>query len=157
MTRVEFADHLRNIARELEARGERRQEQWFSWDNARANGGSEQLAAVGLSPNHRLPLPPYSPDLHRVVEHSIGRVKAAMDASMLAMATGGWPDDAARVFQKALRKAATTLDTAAISHDAASLALAYRVVAGALGTTVHDDAGRPWPCTGGDWLPKELR
>lgn len=158
MTLAEFADHLRNVGRELVARGERLQRQWFSWDNARANGGSEQLLAAGLPADHRLPLPPYSPDLHRVVEHAIGRVKAAMDATMLAMATGGWPADAARVFQTALREAArNTLDAGPIIHDAASLRLAYRVVAGEQGETVHDEDGHAWECTEGDWLPEALR
>lgn len=157
MVRAEFLDHLRNIVRALQTKGVLRPDMHFSWDNAHNNGTSAELQAAGFSTHDRMELPPYSPDLHRVVEHAIGSIKAAMDATMLTMARSGWPDQPPLAFQAALRNACNTITPAGIRKDADGLPLAWRVVAGAEGQKVADTSGREWECTAGDWLPKQLR
>lgn len=45
----------------------------FIWDNGRFH--TDDPAAVGLRPQELLPIPPYSPDINKVVEHAHKSVK----------------------------------------------------------------------------------
>lgn len=49
----------------------------WSFDNDRIHQNKQRLAYLQINSNNRFPLPPNSPDMHRVVERCIARLKAA--------------------------------------------------------------------------------
>lgn len=49
----------------------------YSFDNDKIHQKPETLAALKINYKNRLPLPPYSPDMHRVIEYTVGRLKTA--------------------------------------------------------------------------------
>lgn len=49
----------------------------WSFDNDKIHQNRLALAFLKINRNNRYPLPPNSPDMHRVVERCIGRLKAA--------------------------------------------------------------------------------
>ena len=53
----------------------RRQRPWWSFDNDKIHQNVEARASLQINSNNRYPLPPNSPDMHRVVERCIGRLK----------------------------------------------------------------------------------
>lgn len=156
MTQEEFRRNLQNIVKALRALGVRKRDMFFSWDNAHNNGAAADLVTHGIPAGNKLPLPPYSPDIHRVVEHCIHQMKAALDADMLGIAGTGLPENPEQTMQLLVRRAFKQLTPAAIDKDVSGLPLAYKLVAGAKGSTVKA-GGRTWECTGGDWLPHKLR
>lgn len=56
----------------------------YSFDNDRIHMNPETLASLQINYKNRFPLPPNSPDMHRVVEHCIGRLKTAFRKWMYA-------------------------------------------------------------------------
>lgn len=48
---------------------------WWSFDNDKIHQNKLRLAYLKINANNRFPLPPNSPDMHRVVERTIGRLK----------------------------------------------------------------------------------
>ena len=153
MTREEFVDNLRNIIRVLEGKGMTRDEMHFSWDNAHANGTAADLLECGFPPGRRLPLAGYSPDMHRVIEHAVCKVKTRLSQLTMAHAHTLQPTQ----LQMLLRHVFAQLDPGSIRRDVASLPIAWQVVAGARGISVTDAKGNTWDCTEGNWLPHDLR
>lgn len=56
----------------------------YSFDNDKIHQKPETLAALKINYKNRLPLPPYSPDMHRVIERTVGRLKTAFRKWMYA-------------------------------------------------------------------------
>lgn len=56
----------------------------WSFDNDKIHQKAETLVSLKINYKNRLPLPPNSPDMHRVVEHCIGRLKSAFRKWMYA-------------------------------------------------------------------------
>jgi uncharacterized membrane protein len=48
---------------------------FFSWDNNRIQA-TANLANMGILPHEKVPLAPYMPDAHKVIEHTFARIKA---------------------------------------------------------------------------------
>ena len=48
---------------------------WWSFDNDKIHQNRMRLAYLKINANNRFPLPPNSPDMHRVVERCIARLK----------------------------------------------------------------------------------
>lgn len=64
--------------------GSQQQQIVWSFDNDRIHQGALpelQLRGISSSSN-RAPLPPHSPDMHKVVEHCIGRLTSMVDAEL---------------------------------------------------------------------------
>ena len=56
----------------------RRGEHWlYSYDNDKIHQNRLTLAYLKINTHNRFPLPPNSPDMHRVVERCVGRLKQA--------------------------------------------------------------------------------
>lgn len=153
MTREEFVDNLGNIVKALDTLGVPRADMYFSWDNAHNNGLGHELADYGIPPKHRLPLPRYSPDMHRVIEHAMASVKGRLHELAMAHAHNLTP----LMLQDLLRGVFAELDPASIAKDVNSLPLAWKVVRGSRGRSVRDARGKIWACTQGNWLPSKLR
>jgi hypothetical protein len=49
----------------------------WSFDNDRIHQNPVTLARLKINSRNRFPLPPNSPDMHRVIEHTVGRLKTA--------------------------------------------------------------------------------
>lgn len=153
MVREEMTDNVRGVMRELALRNKPKHRMLLSWDNARPNATTAELADLGLRQEQRLLLPAYSPDMHRVIEHQMGIMKGELHKATLARDVLHTPETLQALVRATFRK----LDKAAISKDVQSLHLAWQVVAGAKGQTVTFPSGKEQPCTEGDWLPRRLR
>ena len=53
----------------------------FSFDNPPIHNKCP-LQQIGIEPGHRAPLPPRSPDMHKVLEHIFGTLTRAMNESL---------------------------------------------------------------------------
>jgi hypothetical protein len=91
MTSKEFRDHLQAAVAEIRRRLEELGTTWeefqplFSWDNNHSQVGADKRFVRWMSPlasgqpvdldQLRVPLPQYSPDIHRVIEHIFNRLQ----------------------------------------------------------------------------------
>lgn len=90
-TKAEFVDFLKETVEKIkklleggesrllwEVAGLSGVEPMFSFDNPRIHGGAERweelMLACDLEKKQRYPLSPYSPDIHRVIEHTHARL-----------------------------------------------------------------------------------
>lgn len=90
-TKEEFTDFMKETTAKVNSllEGGSSREKWlgafgrwvkprFSFDNPRIHGGKKKggdiMRACGLSTEQRFPLPRYSPDIHRVIEHTHANV-----------------------------------------------------------------------------------
>ena len=55
----------------------------FSFDNPPIHQNA-MLSRAGIKPAQRVPLPPRSPDMHKVIEHCFGRLTREMNTSLLS-------------------------------------------------------------------------
>lgn len=90
-TRAEIFDNtycwIRQAKQKAQAAGH---DLLVSWDNAGIHGFSEaagDYAEFGIDKRQHIVLPPRSPDLHQVIEHQFGQLKAELVAAMYAQ---GW-------------------------------------------------------------------
>ena len=153
MVREEMTDNVKGVMRELERRNKPRHRMLLSWDNAHANATPAELGLLGMQKEQRLLLPAYSPDMHRVIEHQMGVMKAELHKATLARDVLHTPE----TLQALVRATFSRLDKAAIAKDVQSLHLAWQVVAGGKKQSVTLPSGRVQPCTKGDWLPRHMR
>ena len=146
-----------NIVGELvNVKGMKREDVLFSWDNAHNNGSVQDKAEfrkLGLRRRQLIEISPYSPDMHRVVEHGMHIIKSELDKQFMQHAVV--PE--ARYLQAMVRFIfGQKITQAALQKDVDTLPLAYKVVAGCEGQGVQGPDGRLWQCTEGDWLPHKL-
>ncbi len=79
----EFAERVQDVKQLSQASKEKHPQYYskggpfYSWDNASFHT-SLKLQDVGLSETDMWLLPPNSPDMHKVIEHVVGRVKRAL-------------------------------------------------------------------------------
>lgn len=124
----------------------------FSWDNNKIQANAD-LTAMGLQPHQKLPLAPYMPDAHKVIEHLFARLKTMVLQQLYLFPNGTiiTPDFA----QELVWRCFWAQPTAAIAADVASLPLTYAVIA----------ADRPFQWVDGSshtgvagaWPPKKYR
>ena len=90
----------------------------WSFDNDAIHQNPTTLASLQINTRNRFPLPPNSPDMHRVIERVVGRVKAAYAAWLHDHPTPRSPAG----YQAALLALFRQTQTAAvISKDVANL------------------------------------
>lgn len=156
MTKVEFRDNFKQMLwvlhKKLSDYGTSMQEfqPWFSWDHNFAQEyadlhyeAEEVPPGMGYVPgldfnNVRMPLPKYSPDCHRVIEHVFGQLSSKLRTAIVTethmLSTG--PEVAAWLKQHFYQ-----LDAASIAADAAGLPSLYK--------WIRDNDG----C----WAPRSMR
>lgn len=128
-----------------------------SWDNATIHG--ENASGHPLPPEiERIKLPARSPDLHRVIEHTFGRLKpaahaAAFDACRKAGTAEVPPSTVRQLVETTLERVSTA---AQISADCERLKTTWKIVAADVNTTFEVD-GREFVGSGGDWAPRRWR
>jgi hypothetical protein len=113
----------------------------FSWDNAGHHKFSpELLEARGMQ---TVPLPPYSPDLHCVVEHAVGRTWGAFLKARRALPRKAQPDDYIDVLLDSFSNAN---QAPTIASDVLRLPEIYKVIS----TSPSQDMGK-YKGSLGDW------
>lgn len=100
----------------------------YSFDNdAVHQGAMEELQQRGLITNsNRAPLPPNSPDMHKVVEHSIARLTSMVNSELahtedLVLPVEHWRSRLEQMFL-------TGITAASIRADVASLKATYQAI-----------------------------
>jgi hypothetical protein len=125
----------------------------FSWDNNRIQA-SASLRAMGLREEQKVPLPAYSPDMHKVIEHVFAHVKRAVQDALKQSRTRPLDADDARQLVEVCFRGATT---ESIMRDVLSLRETYFVIAHAKGITAVGLDGEQHTGVGGDWPPNRYR
>lgn len=157
MTKQEFRDNFRKMLWALHGRlaeyGYDIQtfQPWFSWDHNFAQEYADlHFTAAEVPPGCmdyvpgldfskvRMPLPKYSPDCHRVIEHVFGQLSSQLRTTIVTEADqlGTAPAIAAWLVQHFYQ-----LSPASIAKDAAGLPLLYK--------WIRDN--------GGFWAPRKMR
>lgn len=126
---------------------------YYSWDNAPANWSNDDMPDGAFEAVYRLPLPPYSPDMHKVIEHCMAHIKRAL----LRFAHETPELCTPETLQQQAKLAFESITVESIYNDVWSLPTTYAVVAGEEGNTVTGSDGKRWSCTAGDWPPAALR
>ena len=99
---------------------------WWSFDNDRIHTNKERLRFLRINGRNRVPLPPRSHDMHRVIEHCINALKAAFQQWLY---THPAPRSVAE-YRAALEKIFFTQITAeSIAKDVRGLPALFRVIA----------------------------
>jgi hypothetical protein len=126
-----------------------------SWDNASIHGFKcykGGYAELGIDETQHIVLPPKSPDLHQVVEHCFGRLKAELVAAMYkvgwARITKGWVIQWVIDWCKAI-------DSTALQKDLHHLPKLYRVVSTTAGEHFTYD-GEHLVGSGGDYTKRSI-
>jgi hypothetical protein len=156
MTREEMKDYVKVILKLLEKEPVPEGGWHFTWDNAHNNATDDDLADLGLSPGQRLPLPPYGPDLHKVIEHIIHFLKSAFKADATNAGEALTPEE----YQAMLLEAFESITPAQVQADANTLPITYLAVARPKGSkTWVTINGKEWVVegSGGDWPRRSYR
>jgi hypothetical protein len=129
----------------------------FSYDNNKIQATAD-LRRMGVGEGEKVPLAPYMPDGHKVIEHAVGNVKRAVQAMLYGE---GWLDRrrdfTPSVAQELVKEAFKGLSKEGIREDIESLPSTYLVISAPRGAVVQAPNGKLYKGTGGDWAPAELR
>lgn len=110
----------------------------FSFDNPPIHQKAV-LARAGIKPEQRVPLPPRSPDMHKVIEHCFGILSRAMNTSLLCnshiKSIGQYRAEIERLFY-------SCITPESVQADVKSLSATYDCIAGS---------------AQGGWPPAKLR
>jgi hypothetical protein len=119
----------------------------YSFDSARIHtscltpdkiSGKSLLAAHGFTPELRVPLPPYAPDMHRVIEHTHGTAEMRFRKWMYSHPGKHTMEQYMAAFEELYKECTTA---AIISADVAGLPELY--------SWIHNNAG--------NWAPSRMR
>jgi hypothetical protein len=148
MTKEEFTHMLQLIRQEMEATNKLEAgEKWrYSWDNASVHLRDDEVPDM-IKSGLKWALPPWSPDMHKVIEHFFHRLK---EDFWIALARRGKPITTKQA-QDLLRKLARDMPVEYISKDVMSLKYTYSVIAAPEGSPVKVN-GDDLVGTGG-WYP----
>lgn len=130
---------------------------WVSFDNPTIHTKVDLPAGV-----KRVPLSPYSPDIHKIIEHVFGRIKPRLPEMCWDLTAGGTGlQPSLKVTRKAYKQVVrrhTAQET--IAGDVRSLVLTLKVIAAEEGEFIEKvmrHGTRLIEGTAGDWAPKILR
>lgn len=153
MTKEEFIDNLECIVHVLE-----QSEQLdgapllVSWDNAHNNATAADLQDGGFHELKRIPLPPYSPDMHKVVESFLGRLDADFHKRLLHHPSYRSPEQ----LQSLLLHAFTCMPREHIEASVKGLRLTYRMIFEPAGQE-FTEGGKAYTGCGANWPPHKFR
>jgi hypothetical protein len=125
----------------------------LSYDNVASQAGAI-LRSMGLTDAERVNLPPYSPDMHKIIEHTFHRLKDEVYKHCYAFGT----EISATELQSIVRAAfAVVASRETIRADSCSLVDTYRCIATPKDQEWIDRKGHRHLGSGGDWPPYQLR
>lgn len=116
--------------------GLQQQQMVWSFDNDKVHAAAlPELRLRGLlTPTNRAPLPPHSPDMHKVIEHCIGRLTSMVvaelaDTEAVQLSVAHWQARLEDMFFN-------SISPESIAKDVASLGATYQAIC---------DVGGAWP------------
>lgn len=125
----------------------------YSWDNNKIQAAAS-LEKIGLRADERLHLPTYSPDMHKVIEHTFAQLKRIIVQKLAQLQPYQVTAAAA---QRIVQEAFVELSTDSIRKDIESLPLAWSVISAATGVHIQGPGGRRFQGSAGGYPVAELR
>jgi hypothetical protein len=161
-TQMEFEDNVRAfwqwaktaLALECQRLGLQGVIPRISWDNNRIQKNAD-LGRMGVDPAEKVPLAPYMPDGHKVIEHVFAVVKHKLVDAIYSIGNQRLTPIFAQ--QLVLWCFQQAISAQSVSRDADTLPLTYEVIATPAGQMFMGPDGRLHEGTGGDWAPKRYR
>lgn len=120
----------------------------FSYDNNRIQAYAN-MESMGISPEERLVLPPWSPDMHKVIEHTFAQLKAHLQADMLTYNPARLTAHMAH--QKVLFGFMNGISKEGIRKDVESMPATWHIISSPAGVLRQGPDGRYYMGTGGEW------
>lgn len=129
---------------------------WLSFDNPSIHNLRDEDFPAGF---HRVPLSKYSPDIHKVIEHTFARWKTEVHGLIYRECVlRGITEPSILQLQSILERAlATVTKPATIAADQATLPVTLRMIATAAGQEFTMPDGRQYSGTGGNWAREHWR
>lgn len=154
MTTEEFEDIITvmwpDVKRQLAEKGYAAK---LSYDNAQQQRTAD-LARMGVQPGEKVDLPPYSPDMHKVIEHTFHRLKKAVYNYLYTLGREATSEDV----QEAVRICfMLEAEAETIKKDSDSLIDTYRCIAAGKDEEWEDRHGNRHLGSGGNWPPAKYR
>lgn len=124
----------------------------FSYDNNKIQAGA-RFDRMGFSPNDKVPLAPYMPDAHKVIEHAFHQLKTLLWNSIYEhgiVASG-------RALQDRVQQLFFQISKESIQKDVHDLPLTYKIISTEKHHIFIEPNGHEYAGTGGDWAPRSHR
>jgi hypothetical protein len=156
-TKEEFTDIMKKlveVAREQLAKVDPNLKPLFSFDNNKIQKYAP-LDKMGITPEEKLELPPYSPDMHKVIEHVFAILKGQVQAEMLRNNPASLKSAAAHKIVEVYFKGGISKHS--IQADVKSLPVTWHIISTAEGVTAEGPDGKMYRGTGGDWADTRHR
>jgi hypothetical protein len=156
-TREEFTDIMKKLvvaAREKLANIDPKLKPIFSYDNNKIQKGAS-LAEMGITPEEKLELPPYSPDMHKVIEHVFAILKGQLQEEMLKNNPARMDPAVAQKMVRVYFK--HNISKKSIRADVDSLPVTWHIISTLDGVFAEGPDGRMYWGTGGDWADTSHR
>jgi hypothetical protein len=118
----------------------------YSWDNNQIQAAAD-ITKMGLRQRHRAPLPAYSPDMHQIVEHTIGKIKKDLMHAVLAH-EGPMTSATAQRLAKRVFKG---ISASSIHANKEKLVSCWQAIAAPAGVMVECADGKWHKGSGGDY------
>jgi hypothetical protein len=152
-TKEEFEDNMAIIvSRAKAAMHLMNMPAFFSYDNDRIQKYAN-LGRMGLTEGERVPLPTYSPDMHKPIEHTFQRLERNLWASIYSR--GGV--NSGITLQQRAGELFWALPAEHIRRDIDSLPFLYKLISTPAGTQFMGADGHYHTGVGGDWAPRAYR
>lgn len=147
-TKQEFQDVMKLLVQQARDRmAEFHLEPRFSWDNASTQATAD-LEAMGLTEAEKVPLAPYMPDAHQVIEHAFANLKRDLWNNIYEH---GAPKKAAAAQERVAEVFLGQSHVSIFTNVHGKLIRCYQVVSCAKGVTFEGLDGKVLEGSGGDW------
>jgi hypothetical protein len=128
----------------------------FSWDNAAVQRPAS-LDRMGITEAERVPLPDYSPDMHKVIEHMFGLLKPLVKKQVIMPSKAKVDALEAMALVKECWEYLGHRTRKSIKKDVEGLKLTWLIISTPEGEPTRAVRGKTFTGTGGGWAPKGFR
>lgn len=151
MTKEEFTDIMGLLVRQAREDLQRKcgLEPIFSYDNNSVQANAK-LAAMNLAEENKLELPPWSPDMHKVIEHVFAVLKGKVQARLLKLNPKCLTPAQARDL---VEECFFEITTQGIRADIESMPITWHIISTEEGLLSQGPDGRIYKGAGGGWAP----
>lgn len=156
-TKEEFTDIMKKlvqVAREELAKVDPNLTPIFSYDNNKIQADAK-LQDMGITPEEKLELPTYSPDMHKVIEHVFGILKGQLQAEMLRTNPSKLSARKAQRMVRAYFMGGISKES--IQADVKSLPVTWHIISTPEGVEELGPDGHMHKGTGGEWADTRHR
>jgi hypothetical protein len=156
-TKEEFTDIMKKlveVARRELAKLDPTLKPIFSYDNNRIQKEAS-LAAMGITAEEKLELPPSSPDMHKVIEHVFAILKGQLQAELLKLNPAKLSAAKAQHMVKVYFMHGISKQS--IQADVNSLPVTWHIISTPAGVTAKGPDGKMYRGSGGEWADTRHR